>query len=222
MPTASPTFLLCLHEGACLCILTYFWCFLCFFVVDWCNVSDSPLRIQHTHTVPSCKFRIFCLRSADDDVVVDQTGNAEYLTHHTVLSGCGDDDVEDFPPFPSRLTTHQRPPKRESSLRAIRLFRSSASSFVFFLLQSHSHTFGPSDIRHQEFLASVFRFSRKEMSSFRKETPCTVSVPSPTRPRGESFSLINALSSYNTSFSHDLLCFLDLPEPNNDNFPIGE
>lgn len=104
----------------------------------------------------------------------------------------------------------------------IRLFCSSASSFVFFLLQSHSHTFGPSDIRHQEFPASVFRFSRKEMSSFRKETPCTVSVPSPTRPRGESFSLINALSSYNTSFSHDLLCFLDLPEPNNDNFPIGE
>lgn len=122
------------------------------------------------------------------------------MTHHTVLSGCDDDDVEDFPPFPSRLTTHQRPPKRESSLRAIRLFRSSASSFV-------SHTIGLSDIRHQEFLASVFRFSRKEMSSFRKETPCTVSVPSPTRPRGESFSLINALSSYNTSFSHDLLCF---------------
>lgn len=74
---------------------------------------------------------------------VDQTGNAEYLTHHTVLSGCDDDDVEDFPPFPSRLTTHQRPPKRESSLRAIRLFRSSASSFVFFCF---SHTLTRSDL----------------------------------------------------------------------------
>lgn len=160
MPTASPTFLLCLHEGACLCNLTYFWCFLCFFVVDWCNVSDSPLRIQHTHTVPSCKFRIFCLHSADDDGVVDQTGNAEYLTHHTVLSGC-DDDVEDFPPFPSRLTTPETTETRIFSSRYSPL--PFFCFFVrFFLFQSHSHTFGLSDIRHQEFLRRYFASPEKK------------------------------------------------------------
>lgn len=73
------------------------------------------MRIQHTHTVPSCKFRIFCLLSADDDVV-DQTGNAEYLTHHTLLSGC-DDDVDDFPPFSSRLTTPETTETRIFSSR---------------------------------------------------------------------------------------------------------
>lgn len=191
MPTASPTFLLCLHEGACLCNLTYFWCFLCFFVVDWCNVSDSPLRIQHTHTVPSCKFRIFCLHSADDDGVVDQTGNAEYLTHHTVLSGC-DDDVEDFPPFSSRLTTPETTETRIFSSRysPLPFFCFFVRFFFVSVTLSHVRTFRYPSPRVPP---SVFRFSRKEMSSFRKETPCTVSVPSPTRPRGESFSLINAL-----------------------------
>lgn len=135
---------------------------------------------------------------------VDQTGNAEYLTHHTVLSGCDDDDVEDFPPFPSRLTTPETTETRIFSSRY-----SPLPLFCFFVrfFFCFSHTLTRSDLPISVTKSlSVFRFSRKEMSSFRKETPCTVSVPSPTRPRGESFSLINALSSYNTSFSHDLLC----------------
>lgn len=219
MPTASPTFLLCLHEGACLCNLTYFWCFLCFFVVDWCNVSDSPLRIQHTHTVPSCKFRIFCLHSADDDGVVDQTGNAEYLTHHTVLSGC-DDDVEDFPPFPSRLTTPETTETRIFSSRY-----SPLPFFCFFVrfFFCFSHTLTRSD-----FPISVTKSSSVGISLlpkrnvFFQKRNTVHSFCSFTDPSAGGIVFFNQRSQVITLLLVTICCVLDLPEPNNDNFPIGE